>query len=63
MVIVLVGWTLLCAAFSLVLPQPTVLCPAALPLDPLDPIAVCQRQLATQDTSAMAVADIALLAL
>jgi len=65
-VIGVIGWSLVCVAFSVVLAQPTVLCPAALPLNPLDPqdpIAVCQRQMATQDTTAMANADFALFAL
>ena len=57
-----VGWSLLCAAFA-VLAQPTVLCPLALPLDPQDPIAVCIRQMTTEDTSAMPGAGVALFAL
>jgi len=57
-----IGWTLLFAAFA-VLAQPPVLCPLALPLDPADPIAVCQRQMTTEDTSAMSGAGLALFAL
>ena len=61
MAIGLVAWTVVCMAFAV--PGQSVLCPAARPLDPQDPIAECWRQMSAGDAFVISGGGIALFAL